>query len=446
MAKTGFWLKGANGKLAGATIYQQNGETVMREVVAPTNPKTEKQIIQRIIMHTVMQAYSKMKEICDHSFEGLKKGQPTMSYFVSQNVGFARDKVATMQGQGIPFGNMYNFVPLKLKGFTPNQYQVAMGSLPRVDCNLRAEDEGKGFVELVRTNTYQGVIDALGLQRGDQLTFLMIDSNNASNFGQCNFHFCRVILDPTNADYTQAALSVPFVDANNKINLPSVRNEGNFSFEIDQTTGLAFTYNGSLTCVACAVIVSRKMNDKWLRSTAYLAYNGQEEYSLGECIDAAAQGSNGTIYAAADAYLNNAGQGGGQAASASDPGSDVSGGGGSLTPAISSATFDGNSIIMGTTKVVTYPNGTTFPLTKTVAAQVSASAVGNYLSIRANGTEVASAPINNTSVSVSHAWEKETIYALTIVDENDQIISNSGFHFRLAESDGNGSGGFDSEG
>ena len=56
MAKTGFWLRGSNGKLAGATIYQQNGETVMREVVSPTNPKTEKQIIQRIIMHTVMQA------------------------------------------------------------------------------------------------------------------------------------------------------------------------------------------------------------------------------------------------------------------------------------------------------------------------------------------------------------------------------------------------------
>ena len=47
--KTGFWLKGGKGKLAGATVYQQNGETVMREVVSPTNPKTEKQIIQRII-------------------------------------------------------------------------------------------------------------------------------------------------------------------------------------------------------------------------------------------------------------------------------------------------------------------------------------------------------------------------------------------------------------
>lgn len=36
MAKVGFWLKGANGKLAGATVYQSNGETIMREVVKPT--------------------------------------------------------------------------------------------------------------------------------------------------------------------------------------------------------------------------------------------------------------------------------------------------------------------------------------------------------------------------------------------------------------------------
>ena len=210
--KTGFWLKGGKGKLAGATVYQQNGETMMREVVSPTNPKTEKQIIQRIIMHTVMQSYSKMKEITDHSFEGLKKGQETMSYFMSQNVGFLRQKIAEQQAQGVDFINMYNFVPLGIKGFTPNQYQVAMGSLPRVDCSLHDDDEAKGFVSVIKTNTYQGVIDALGLQRGDQLTFLMIDGNSARSFGQCNFHFCRVILDPTNSDHSQAALSSAFLD------------------------------------------------------------------------------------------------------------------------------------------------------------------------------------------------------------------------------------------
>ena len=445
MAKVGFWLKGANGKLAGATVYQQNGETVMREVVSPTNPKTEKQIIQRIIMHTVMQAYSKMKEICDHSFEGLKKGQPTMSYFMSQNVGFAREKVATMQGQGVPFENMYNFVPLKLKGFTPNQYQVSMGSLPQVVCNLRDEDEGKGFVELIRTNTYQGVIDALGLQRGDQLTFLMIDANAASTFGQCNFHFCRVILDPTNPDFSQAPLSSAFVNGENKINLPSVRNEGNFSFEVDATNGLAFTYNGSLTCVACAVIVSRKMNDKWLRSTAYLTYNGQEEYSMGECINAASEGTNAQIYAAADAYLNNAGQGGGEAATGTSGSGSISGGSGAA--AVNSASIDGNSMISGTVKVVTYPQGQTWPLTKSVVVNTNAAANGNYLSIRHSELgEVASAPISAGQATISHAWAKDVTYQIAIVDENDTVVANTAYSFKLTESSGNGSGGFDSEG
>ena len=48
-----------------------NGDTVMREVVTPKNPKTTKQMIQRILMNTIMQAYSAMKEICDHSFENV---------------------------------------------------------------------------------------------------------------------------------------------------------------------------------------------------------------------------------------------------------------------------------------------------------------------------------------------------------------------------------------
>ena len=46
--KTGFWLRGGNGKLAGATVYQDGqGNTVMREVVSPSNPKTRAQMIQR---------------------------------------------------------------------------------------------------------------------------------------------------------------------------------------------------------------------------------------------------------------------------------------------------------------------------------------------------------------------------------------------------------------
>jgi len=41
MSKVGFWLKGSTGKLAGTTLYKgANGETIQREIVSPSNPKT----------------------------------------------------------------------------------------------------------------------------------------------------------------------------------------------------------------------------------------------------------------------------------------------------------------------------------------------------------------------------------------------------------------------
>jgi hypothetical protein len=437
--KTGFWLRNGKGKLAGATVYQQNGETVMREVVSPTNPKTEKQIIQRIIMHTVMQAYSKMKEICDHSFEGLKRGQDTMSYFMSQNVGFCREKVSSMQSQGIAFINMYNFVPLRLKGFTPNQYQVSMGSLPRIDCNLRDDDESKGFVPNIKTNTYQAVINAYGLQRGDQLTFLMIDANNAAQFGQCNFHFARVILDPTNEDYSQASLDTPFLDQNGKINKPSVRNEGSFSYAIDATKGLSFTYNGSLTCVACAVIVSRKMNDKWLRSTAYLTYQMSEEYSLGECIDMAANGTNSTIYAAADAYLNNAGQGGGAGAadSAGDGNTGGAGGNSNVSPdtgstaAISNVSVDGNSLTMGTEKEI-QSDSSEHNAVITLTANAAAAGYKFYL-ISGNETAKEATLVAGSNTINASGLSSDVIYTIKIAESDLYEKQATGYSFSYGQ-------------
>ena len=116
MSKVVFWLKGSTGKLAGTTLYKgANGETIQREV-----------------MSTVGAAYSVMKAICDHSFEGTKKGQETMSLFMSENIQKCRAAIEEMQSQGVAFLNMYSFVPVGMKrAFAPNQYLVAMGSLPQ---------------------------------------------------------------------------------------------------------------------------------------------------------------------------------------------------------------------------------------------------------------------------------------------------------------------------
>lgn len=307
--KTGFWLKGGSGKLAGATVYKDSasGETIMREVVTPSNPKTEKQIIQRIIMHTVALAYSKMKEICDHSFEGIKKGRDTMGYFIKQNVNIARAQVASMQQSGVDFYDMYNFSKLGQRRMVINAYQVSMGSLPSVPVTLT---EDAFIIPGVSENTYEAIINGLGLKRGDQLTFLVVGSLN-SGLDDKTFHFARVILDPTDAATgLPLPLSTAFVGADTKVNAPSRRNEGEVRFETDFTNGLSYYIplaqnegNAGTT-----VIVSRQNNDgSWLRSSAYMAYAENMDYSLGECIDdAQRKGSN--IYAANEQYLNNAGE------------------------------------------------------------------------------------------------------------------------------------------
>lgn len=338
MAKTGFWLRNAKGKLAGATIYKQNGETVMREIVSPSNPQTTAQLIQRIIMTTVMQAYSWMKALCDHSFEGVKKGMPTMSAFMTQNLDFLRNKVAQAQANGQDLYDVHSFLKLGQKGFVPNGYQISRGSLPQVVVTFDDEDVQRAHVVALKTNTYQGVIDALGLQRGDQLTFLGLHYGSVQDDpAAVEFSYARVILDPTTAEGLPAPLSSAFIE-NGAPNLPSVRNEGSFhSLIINAETGLSFGFKAS-TMIAAAVIVSRKTsNDKWLRSNAFLTTledGGSLGLSLGESLDHATSGS--TIFTPNSSYLNNAGTGG--EASSSDNG----GGSGEETPPAQNPDTDGD--------------------------------------------------------------------------------------------------------
>ncbi len=450
MAKVGFWLQKANGKLAGATIYQQNGETVMREVnTRPSNPKTTAQIIQRIIMHTVMGSYSIMKEIVDHSFEGMKKGQETMSYFMKQNIQFAREKIAEQQAQGVAAYEMFNYIPLGKRGFTPNQYQVAMGSLPTINVTLLDPAYTPvlfGFSE----NTYADVISKLGLQRGDQLTFMTIGCANDRplTLNNVEFKFARVILDPTNADGTPAALDVKFVNADGTINLPSVRNEGNFTFAFNANKQIEFHYTPWTVqhCVAATCIASRKSsNGTWMRSTQYLVYAPAEgeAYSLQDCIDAAVAGVATPVYTANSLYLNNAGTGNGTESSISDnPGSEVN------DPTISSVSVEGNQLISGSTRNITFPNGTELPKAVNFTVAVGNPIAGLKAQVMNGSTMVAEADASSGSSTISAQVNSGITYSVRLWDSTGEAELASGYRvtFTVAASGGEGGSGGIEEG
>lgn len=400
MSKVGFWLKGSTGKLAGATMYKEKGtgETIMREVVTPSNPKTDKQIIQRIIMHTVMNAYAAMKSICDHSFEGQAAGRDTMGYFLKNNIQICRESIQRMQNQGVDFYDMYNFLPLGKKDFVANAYQISMGSLPRVTVNM-ANERLAAVIPAITANTYQGVIDALGLQRGDQLTFCTVVEQGDGVTKE--FRFSRVILDPTDpTTHLQAPLSTPFI-AQGAVNFPSVRNEGTVRFDNDLTSGLVFTEiaDHQEGVIAAAVIVSRQQGDAWLRSTAYLTYQSAVDYNLGECMDRAVNGATTPVYAPNEYFLNNAGQGNNTAIEAGE-GSNAGSGGNTPAPEMSvrGVTVGGVNAIVGTDLAVNDPADSPTQQTVVVTMNNGANAAVKVVKY-ADDTLVQSATANAQGVA-----------------------------------------------
>lgn len=295
----------ARGKVGSLVFSRSNGQQVVRaraEVVK--NPRTETQLIQRIFLNTVSQAYSKMQPIVDHSFEGVAPGQASMSFFMKKNLDKIRAYVKTQLDDNLSYDDIVAFTALGENYISPNNYIIAKGSLPEVLPSFSGSTAGK--IENISANTYEGVINSLGLQRGDQITFITMQGSMATGV---DFHYARVILDPINADLTEAPLSTAFIE-DGAIKLPNGRNEG--SFASLQFTTNAITYSFSAKAVvATAIIISRKNVDgSWKRSNATLILNEAatvgEFPSLQECLDAA---QSSEITSVSQRYLNNAGTG-----------------------------------------------------------------------------------------------------------------------------------------
>lgn len=304
MSKGNMLLGHARGKVGSLVFSRSNGKQVVRanaEVVK--NPQTEKQMIQRIIMATVAQAYSRFQPICDHSWEGLQAGQKTMSAFISANLKLMRENIAAAVADNQSFYDIKAFTPVGSNEYASNSYIIAKGKLPEIIASFTGSTRAK--MDGIAANTYEGVLAAYGLQRGDQLTFVTTQGASGANM---IFHFARVILDPMNADGSEAELSVPFI-TDGAINLPNTRNEGTFNV-LEYSAG-AIDWNFSAQSVTgAAVIVSRQKADgTYARSNATLKVNDAGiiyERSLQECLDLVASGSIDTL---SSMYLNNSGTG-----------------------------------------------------------------------------------------------------------------------------------------
>lgn len=284
MSKGNPFLGFARGAVGDVVLTRSAGEQVTRaRNRSPRNPQTPLQLVQRVILKTVSSAYSALQEIADHSFEGLGTGTPNQSRFQKLNISLLRgyasieiasaDPVQILNSQATNYMSKYDSYPVV------NAYIMSEGTLPVL--NLRHNGNTLAILipgtSLSTSPTYQAVADALGLQQGDQLTFLWCYGSDAdedfAGYIQ-EVEISRVILDPEDGDMT----SVFWNDVSNTINKPNPRNNGRiyFTFESEGEMGFRPTATGlgqpgdERLIIAAVAIVSRPFAGKWRRSTQAL--------------------------------------------------------------------------------------------------------------------------------------------------------------------------------
>ncbi len=271
MAKTGLWLFGAGGRLAGATIYSKaNGQTIIRHNTTPRNPQTEAQQVQRAVMTTVTAAYVLMKSVCNHCIEGFVEGYSTMQRFKQLNNHLLREQVNSALAQGRALADIHAFAKLGVAYFVPNRYILSAGSLPAVRATV--SPTGRQGAVALADNSYEALIDGYRLKRGDQLTFLMV---KGSDYGRLTFHSARVVLDPVDAAGNRLPLDTALV-ADGAVNSPNPQNDGRFATLAYDTSEARLFFSladATATVQGVAVIVSRLSEGDWLHSATTLETN-----------------------------------------------------------------------------------------------------------------------------------------------------------------------------
>lgn len=296
MAKDNLFLGFARGKVGSVVFYRSKGVQVTRALnPSPSNPQSPLQMLQRVTLKTASAAYSLLQDICNHSFEGVSPGTDSQGQFVTRNIALMRTQLADYinsgDGEEILACLETNFNVKDDAWPAMRPYVVAGGRAPSLAAEFHYEQEGGMFLGLpcdVTVNpTYDDVVNALGLNRGDQLTLLFLSVDDTDTTSTYNgFYYARIILEPANGDFT-----TPFFSTG-AINSPNARNRGSvvgrvvettaaydICFQPDNVAGVTVDQAAGKvnSLAAVGVIVSRQTGDTWQRSNSQLIVRSSQQ-------------------------------------------------------------------------------------------------------------------------------------------------------------------------
>lgn len=259
MAKSKGFFGLRSGSTKNFTFSELNGQQITKErVYKVKNPRTLQQMRQRMVMATVSAAYSYLKEICDHSFEGFGVGSPCMSEFMRLNLNALK---ADAQNDAAKIA----FNAFQDKKMNPVPVIVSQGSLSGFEPTIDGPEFAIEVEHQVKNlTTAELVYEAMGIKAGDLITFIIATGRQTTNVEYFAWTPDPLAIIRLHADKNGAVSNI--ADA--------------FSIESNGVNGISLNFDSSGNKIKIyteientefgAVILSRKAADKWLRSNSVI--------------------------------------------------------------------------------------------------------------------------------------------------------------------------------
>lgn len=235
-----------------------NGKQITKErVYRVKNPRTMAQMRQRMLMTTIGAAYSYLKVIADHSFEGKTVGQQCMAEFMRLNLN--KFRAATKNDKG-----SYAFNAYQDKLINPMRYTLSKGSLPEMPFIINSQNQIELSYNVGEIKTAKDVYDAMGIQEGDLVTFVWVVGSSSLTKNIFNFTPSRLNIVRLYANKT-GVVATPH-DA-----FTFDANHSDLDINVNKSTDVLKLTSTEVNIGA--VILSRQTGGTWLRSNSSMAGN-----------------------------------------------------------------------------------------------------------------------------------------------------------------------------
>ena len=180
-----------------------NGKQITKDrQIGGRNPRTPEMMTQRMVMATASAAYALMKQIVDHSFEGITYGAHTMSEFIRVNAAALRDNINNA-------GDNFAYNPYRDRAMYPGAYIMSRGTASPVPIQTSLENAGL-HVKIFSASTKGPQVLIKGPEGGESITADEVMSLLGGRVGDMAT-VCLLFSDRIHDGYSFGFLRIRFV-------------------------------------------------------------------------------------------------------------------------------------------------------------------------------------------------------------------------------------------